>query len=194
VRSAMVLRDVTGRVRMERDLRTMAGDLERLANSDPLTGLGNRRRFMEVLALEVERADRYGRQLSLVLLDLDRFKKVNDTWGHAAGDEVLKDAARVLRSVCREIDLPARLGGEELVLLLPETDGDGARIVAERVRERIQQARHDTPDGRTFEVTASMGVASFGHGASTADALLRLADEALYAAKRGGRNRVVVAS
>jgi diguanylate cyclase (GGDEF)-like protein len=194
VRSAMVLRDVTARVRMEDDLRTMAADLERLANSDPLTGLGNRRRFMEVLALEVERADRYGRQLSLVLLDLDRFKKVNDTWGHAAGDEVLKDAARALRSVSRELDLPARLGGEELVLLLPETDGHGARVVAERVRERIRQARHDTPDGRTFRVTASMGVASFGPDAPTAETLLRLADEALYAAKRGGRNRVVVAS
>jgi diguanylate cyclase (GGDEF)-like protein len=194
VRSAMVLRDVTARVRMERDLRTMAGDLESLANSDPLTGLGNRRRFMEALTLEVERADRYGRALSLVLLDLDRFKKVNDTWGHAAGDEVLKEAARALRGVCRELDLPARLGGEELVLLLPETDAHGARIVAERVRERIQQARHDTPDGRTFRVTASMGVASLGPGTSTSDALLRLADEALYAAKHGGRNRVVVAS
>lgn len=193
VRSAMVLRDVTARVEMERDLRAMAEELERLANSDELTGLANRRCFMEALTREVERAGRYDRSLSLVLLDLDHFKKVNDTWGHAAGDDVLKEVARALRSVCRDIDLPARLGGEELVLLLPETDGEGARVVAERARERIEQARHERPDGRTFHVTASMGVVSLGSGAPTADALLQRADEALYAAKGRGRNRVMLA-
>lgn len=194
VRSAMVLRDVTARVEMERNLRTMAEELERLANSDSLTGLSNRRHFMEALGREVERSDRYGRPLSLVLLDLDHFKKVNDTWGHAAGDEVLKSTAQALRSVCRDPDLPARLGGEELVLLLPETASTGARAVAERARRRIQQTRHEAPGGETFQVTASVGVVSLGPRALTADALLQRADEALYTAKRGGRNRVVVSS
>jgi diguanylate cyclase (GGDEF)-like protein len=194
VRSALVLRDVTARVQMERDLIEMTRELERLANSDPLTGLANRRHFMEALARETERAARYGRGLSLVLLDLDHFKRVNDTWGHASGDEVLKDAARILRSVCRDLDVPARLGGEELVLLLPETDGEGARVVAERVRERIQSTRHEAPDGDSFQVTTSIGVASLGPDAPTADALLHRADEALYAAKRSGRNRVVLSA
>lgn len=194
VRSAMVLRDVTARVEMERDLRDMADELERLANSDHLTGLANRRHFIEALDREVERSDRYARPLSLVLLDLDHFKKVNDTWGHAAGDEVLRDAARAMRAVCREIDLPARLGGEEMVILLPETDAEGARVVAERVRANIRESGHVGGEGRPFHVTASVGVATRGPRAATGEALLQRADEALYAAKRGGRNRVVVAS
>lgn len=193
VRSAMVLRDVKARVAMERELRTMTEDLKRLANSDALTDLASRRHFMEALAREVERADRYGRALSLVLLDLDHFKRVNDTWGHATGDEVLKDAAFAVRAVCRDIDVPARLGGEELVILLPETDTEGARVVAERLRARLREAEHVSPDGKTFRVTASIGVASFGSDADTDKALLRRADEALYAAKRAGRNRVRLA-
>lgn len=194
VRSAMVFRDVTTRVRMEEELQATTDELRRLANSDALTGLANRRHFMEALDREVERAGRYGRALSLVLVDLDHFKKVNDTWGHAAGDEVLKDAAQALRSVCRDLDLPARLGGEELVLLLPETDGEGARVVAERARERIQATEHAGADGRAFRVTASMGVACFGEQAATVAALLQVSDEALYAAKKAGRNRVVLSS
>ncbi|HKJ01798.1 MAG TPA: GGDEF domain-containing protein, partial [Longimicrobiales bacterium] len=141
---------------------------------------------------EVERAHRYGRALSMVLLDLDYFKKVNDTHGHAAGDEVLRAAAGVLRSVCRELDLAGRLGGEELALLLPETDALGAGTVAERVRTRLEATRHRSPAGETFSVTASFGVASVGAGVETGEALLQAADEALYRAKRGGRNRVIL--
>lgn len=200
-RAALLLRDVTARDRMERELRRTHealreanAELERLANTDPLTGLANRRRFLERLDGEIERADRYERPLSLILLDLDRFKAVNDTHGHAAGDDVLRDAARVLRAVSREVDLPARIGGEEMTLLLPETDRRGARAVAERIRSAIERARHAAPDGDPFRVTASLGVASAGPGARTGAELLQRADEALYRAKEAGRNRVVMAS
>ncbi|HSW28499.1 MAG TPA: diguanylate cyclase [Longimicrobiales bacterium] len=190
-RAALLLRDVTVKERMQRELERAYADLERLARTDPLTGLANRRDFMERLEQEVERSDRYVRPLSLVSLDLDHFKSVNDTHGHAAGDEVLREAARALRSVCRDVDLAARMGGEELALLLPETDAAGARIVAERVRERIAGAAHRSPSGQAFRVTASLGVATARTGAS-GEALLQAADEALYRAKGAGRNQVVL--
>lgn len=187
-RSALLLRDVTAREKMR-------AELERLANTDVLTGLANRRNFLEVLGREMERSGRYARPLSLILLDLDYFKKVNDTHGHAAGDDVLRAAARVLRAVGRDVDLPARVGGEELAMLLPETDSPGAEIVAERVREGIQRTEHRSPAGKAFSVTASIGVASVDvTGGDTGDSLLQKADEALYRAKRGGRNRVITSS
>lgn len=190
--TALVLRDLTAQDRMERELRNASEELERLANTDPLTGLANRRHFMEVLNREIERAERYERPLSLVLLDLDHFKKVNDTHGHAAGDDVLKEAAQALLSVCRDVDLAARWGGEELALLLPETDGFGARTVAERVRERIAARGYSSPSGQAFRVTGSLGVASLSRDIATGEALLQATDEALYQAKAAGRNRVVV--
>lgn len=192
-RSALLLRDVTVQEGMRRELEKANVELERLARTDALTGLANRRRFMEALETEVERSRRYGRPLSVVLLDLDRFKQVNDAHGHAAGDAVLKEAAQALRSVCRDVDLAARIGGEELALLLPETDTHGARTVAERVRERIEDAPHRAPSGDPFRVTASLGVATADGESPGGEALLQEADEALYRAKEGGRNRVVAA-
>lgn len=191
-RSALLLRDVTIREHIQRELERAYVDLERLAHTDPLTELANRRHFMEALAREVYRADRYHHPLSIVILDLDRFKRVNDTYGHAAGDDVLRDAATALRSVCRDVDMAARLGGEEMALLLPETDLPGARIVAERVRERIATTAHRSPAGDPFRVTASFGVATARSG-TTAETLLQAADEALYRAKGAGRNRVMLA-
>jgi diguanylate cyclase (GGDEF)-like protein len=191
-RAALLLRDVTVKERIQRELERAYADLERLARTDPLTGLANRRRFMEALEQEVERLERYGRPLSLVALDLDHFKSVNDAHGHAAGDDVLREASQALRSVCRDVDLAARMGGEEFSLLLPETDVAGARIVAERVRERIAGAAHRSPAGQAFRVTASLGVATAWPGAS-GEALLQAADEALYRAKDAGRNLVVLA-
>jgi diguanylate cyclase (GGDEF)-like protein len=191
-RAVLVLRDVTVRERMRQELERAYAEVERLAQTDPLTGLANRRHFMGVLAQEVERSERYGRPLSLVALDLDHFKAVNDAHGHAAGDDVLREAARALRAVCRDVDLAARMGGEEFSLLLPETDAAGARIVAERVRERIAGKAHRAPAGQTFRVTASLGVARLRPGAS-GEALLQAADEALYRAKAAGRNQVVLA-
>ena len=191
-RAALVLRDVTVRERMRQELKRAYDEVERLARTDPLTGLANRRHFMETLEREVERSERYGRPLSLVALDMDHFKAVNDSHGHAAGDDVLREAARALRAVCRDVDTAARLGGEELALILPETDAAGARTVAERLREHIVSTAHRSPAGEAFRVTASLGVATARHGA-TGEALLQAADEALYRAKGAGRNQVALA-
>lgn len=191
-RTALLLRDVTVRERMQQDLHQANTALERLAREDSLTGLANRRHFMEILERELERSDRYGHPLALIMLDLDHFKAVNDNHGHAAGDRVLCEAARALRTVCRDVDLAARLGGEELAILLPETDAAGARIVAERARERIAAVAHTAPDGSTVRVTASFGVAAVRPGA-TSEGVLHAADEALYRAKDAGRNQVAMA-
>jgi diguanylate cyclase (GGDEF)-like protein len=200
--TALLFRDVTERRRMERELldttaelRAANEELERLANTDPLTGLANRRRFMRRLERELDRSQRYDRPLSLILLDLDGFKQVNDVHGHAVGDAVLEATADVMRSVCREVDIPARLGGEELALLVPETGMDGALALAERLRARLQERTHRDEEGMPFTVTASLGVATRGAGGrGSPDALLHRADMALYDAKNGGRNRVVVSS
>lgn len=199
--TALLLRDITERDRMEQELRDTSDalrsaneELERLANTDALTGLANRRHFMDALARELDRSQRYDRPLSLILLDLDHFKRVNDTYGHAAGDSVLKATADVMRSVCRDVDLPARLGGEELAILLPETRTGGASALAERLRERLERWDHRDEADQPFTVTASVGVATReGHDRGSADGFLQRADAALYRAKAGGRNRVAMA-
>lgn len=162
--------------------------------TDELTGLSNRRGFDDALSLEIERARRFGTKLGIVLLDLDDFKQINDTYGHQQGDGVLRDVARVLRETAREIDYPVRYGGEEMAVLLPETDVDGALRFAERLRERIaalQIARLDAPG--TLRVTASCGVAAMPDVAADAAGLVAAADTALYEAKRGGKNKSVPA-
>jgi diguanylate cyclase (GGDEF)-like protein len=173
--------------------RWHASELERLSRTDSLTGLLNRRRFLEMCEREQIRAARYGRPLSLVLVDLDHFKQVNDTHGHAAGDQVLVEVARVLRSGVRDVDLVARYGGEEFAVLLPDTGRAGAEEVAARCLRLIES----TPilvDSQRLDVTASMGVAAIPHErAKRVEDLIRLADDALYRAKREGRNRVVAA-
>lgn len=197
-RSVLVLRDITDRVRIDKELREATaalekvnGELERRANTDGLTGLANRRHFLEVLDREIERSDRYGRPMALIMLDLDHFKRVNDNYGHAAGDSVLKAAAAALHRVSRDTDLPARLGGEELALLLPETHVEGAAQVAERLRTLIAAERHLSPHGTDFSVTSSFGVAAHMAGDGEAVDLMQRADEALYKAKANGRDRVV---
>jgi len=160
--------------------------------TDDLTGLSNRRAFDDALAGEIERSKRFGSELGLVLIDLDNFKHVNDTYGHQQGDIVLREVSRVLRESSREIDHPARYGGEELALVLPGTDLEGAYNLAERVRERIAGLRISRTDGGgAITITASCGVAAVPHTAAEERALLAAADAALYEAKRQGKNTSV---
>ena len=166
--------------------------VERQAVTDELTGLFNRRRFQEAMATEVERSKRFGQPVGLVLLDLDDFKAVNDTYGHQQGDLVLREVARVLRETSREIDEPARYGGEELAVVLPGTDLEGAYNLAERVRAGIEELALPLLDGEgTLGVTASFGVATLPGSADDMRELVAAADEALYRAKRAGKNRTV---
>ena len=166
--------------------------VERQAVTDELTGLFNRRRFQEAMATEVERSKRFGQPVGLVLLDLDDFKAVNDTYGHQQGDLVLREVARVLRETSREIDEPARYGGEELAVVLPGTDLEGAYNLAERVRAGIEELALPLLDGDgTLWVTASFGVATLPGSADDMRELVAAADEALYRAKRAGKNRTV---
>ena len=165
--------------------------LERMVEHDPLTGAYNRARFDKVLSEERARCERHAEHtFSVALMDLDHFKRVNDNYGHLCGDEVLKGFAKLVEAGIREIDTFARWGGEEFILLMPETDAEGARVLAERLRVEVEGHRFDCSgiDG-PGRVTASMGVAQFRCGES-GDVLTARADEALYRAKSGGRNRV----
>jgi diguanylate cyclase (GGDEF)-like protein len=170
--------------------------VERQAATDELTGLFNRRRFQEVIEREVERTKRFGQELGLVMLDIDNFKAINDTHGHQQGDVVLREVAKVLRDSAREIDEPARYGGEELAVVLPGTDLEGAFALAERVRQGIESL--ELPllgnGGQQLRVTASFGVAALPGSAVDLRGLIAAADEALYEAKRTGKNKTVRAA
>ncbi|MDR5683483.1 MAG: sensor domain-containing diguanylate cyclase [Armatimonadota bacterium] len=161
-------------------------ELERMALTDSLTGLANHRALHQMLQRELAQAARYTYPVALLLLDLDGFKQVNDLFGHMYGDEVLRQVARMMTEVSRGMDLPARLGGEEFVLVLPRAPKLAALQVAERLRRRIEDAAREAE----MRLSASVGVAVFPDDASTPDALLRAADEAMYRAKRAGGNRV----
>jgi diguanylate cyclase (GGDEF)-like protein/PAS domain S-box-containing protein len=161
--------------------------LQTLATTDALTGLHNHRAFQERLVEEIMRSERYKTPLSLILLDVDDFKRYNDTFGHPAGDEVLHRLADILREHGRTHDLAARYGGEEFVLLTPHTDLDGATVLAERCRAAIERVPWPARS-----ITASFGIASLGEGITTGRNLIACADQALYAAKASGRNRVSV--
>ena len=165
--------------------------VKRQAVTDELTGLFNHRRFQEVMAIEVERARRYGHEMGLIMLDIDDFKQVNDTYGHLQGDLVLREVARVLKLSSREIDEPARYGGEEMAVALPQTDLEGAFQFAERVRKAVEALEFSVPSGASvLKVTASFGVASLAAADhADKDALVAAADAALYQAKRAGKNR-----
>lgn len=175
-----------------RPLVRMLGDFRNVASqavTDPLTGIANRRSFDEELALEWRRAERVGETLSLVLLDIDNFKRVNDTHGHQQGDAVLREVAAVLRAGVRQVDLAARYGGEEFALVLPETTLADAVTVAERLRGAVERIGIELEDGTTLPVTASFGVAEKSDRERGED-LVAAADESLYEAKRAGKNRV----
>jgi diguanylate cyclase (GGDEF)-like protein len=185
----------TGRrmVDLQMELIAAREALRDQATKDPLTGLPNRRTLVEALDRELERSRRVGAACAVVFVDLDHFKRVNDTHGHAAGDAVLRAAASALRATLRPYDAVGRFGGEEFVIVLPGCDAAGAPAAAERLRASI--AGTAVPVGETtLRVTCSLGVAVGGAGAECdRDALLAAADAALYDAKKSGRDRVVVA-
>ncbi len=166
-----------------------AQETQRESITDGLTGLVNFRYFQTALGKEIERATRYGRPLSLLMLDLDHFKRVNDEYGHPRGDAVLVELARRLREQVREVDTIARYGGEEMIVVLPETDLGGAQVVAERVCHAVRDVAFADGDEEPLAITVSAGIAAFPAHGATADVLVRSADEALYAAKRAGRDQ-----
>jgi diguanylate cyclase (GGDEF)-like protein len=180
-------------------LKYMSGDnieanyheeIYRLMTMDALTQTHNRRYFNEALEREYNRSLRYRRALSLILFDIDHFKQINDTYGHVAGDSVLRQLSLVVKPRLRQQDVLARVGGEEFAVLLPEVDLQGARVAAEKVRKLVEGARF-LVDNKEFGCTVSIGVTTFDARVQSPAMLYEMADKNLYAAKTGGRNRVV---
>jgi diguanylate cyclase (GGDEF)-like protein len=167
----------------------MADELKAHARTDELTNLPNFRAFRERIDLEVERAARYPEHFGILVLDLDRFKKYNDTYGHLAGNDALQRIARVIREAVRTVDFPARYGGEEFAVIVPQIDVATLSAIAERIRESVEAM--PAPAGGA-KVTVSIGAAIYPADGTAVDVLFRAADERLYAAKEGGRNRAVV--
>jgi diguanylate cyclase (GGDEF)-like protein len=166
-------------------------ELEQLAITDGLTGLYNHRHFQEKLSSELRRLRRFSDPLSLLLVDIDFFKKVNDSYGHPAGDEILRGVAKIIRGTVRHIDIPARYGGEEFAAILLGTNRDGARKMAERLRRAVTENRCSV-NGKDLTVTVSIGSATSPSDAETHEQIIEKADQALYHAKRTGRNRCVL--
>jgi diguanylate cyclase (GGDEF)-like protein len=178
--------EIDRRRALEEQLRTMA-------ETDPLTGIFNRRYFTGTAEREVKRALRYGQKLSLMILDLDHFKQVNDRFGHARGDEVLQSVVAIIQDGLREVDVLARLGGEEFGVLLPNTELEAAETAAERIRHAVESYEQRLA-GSLPTVTVSIGVAELRHEDGGLDTLYKRTDDALYAAKERGRNQTAVAS
>jgi two-component system cell cycle response regulator len=189
-----VVRAAVTAVHRAKMLETTIADnrrLEMLAQTDPLTKVLNRRALVERLSSEMERVRRYNAMLSLLLIDLDHFKAINDTYGHLAGDDVLSEVASLLQRGVRAVDVVARYGGEEFVVILPETAPGGAAAFAERLRELIEGHTFAEKRGGPIRLTTSIGVASFpAFGVDAVDDLFAASDQALYRAKAEGRNRV----
>jgi len=175
-----------------RELERLNGILEERSIRDGLTGLFNHRYFYEILHRDYKLAERCDSDIAVVLLDLDHFKSINDTYGHPCGDAILKETAALLRGLVRRTDLVARYGGEEFAIILPDTGLEGAKVTAEHVRHGIE--KHVFRKGKTVvRITASIGlVARHAHRTSSPEELVNGADKALYQAKSGGRNRIIV--
>jgi diguanylate cyclase (GGDEF)-like protein len=203
----IVNQDITSRKREEQELlhaksalevanRELHRALEReqvMARTDDLTGVNNRRHFLDLATREFAVAQRYQHPLSVLLIDVDHFKQVNDTFGHQVGDAILKRVAQIAREYLRDADVLARYGGEEFIVSLPNTDAHGAFIAAEHIRRAIAERGMQTGN-EPVRVTISAGVAEISGKEDTLDRLIQRADQALYTAKTAGRNRTVVFS
>ena len=165
-------------------------ETERMAVTDGLTGLYNHKEFQKRLAEEVERGTRYGKEFALLMMDIDHFKIFNDTHGHPVGDAILKEIVKITKKCIRTVDIAARYGGEEFAIILPETNAEGAKTVAERIRQSISDSPFQTPGGHLAHLSVSIGISLFPADASKREELIVAADEALYFAKNGGRNRI----
>ncbi|MBO1518607.1 sensor domain-containing diguanylate cyclase [Oceanisphaera pacifica] len=176
--------DITDRILLEKKLET-------LANIDALTNISNRRHFYEGATLELKRALRYQHPLAILMFDIDHFKRVNDTYGHDGGDAVLKQLASTVHSSLRDLDVFARFGGEEFIVLLPEISPEQVALVAERLRQKVAELQINLPSGETASITISIGVAMLTPDDKLLEHLIKKADLALYQAKEQGRNRVV---
>ncbi len=172
-------------------LQAQSDELKAMAETDTLTELNNRRKLLRLLDTEIQRSKRYGKPLFLVMIDIDRFKGFNDTYGHQAGDQILKTLGKLLKTSCRTIDTPGRLGGEEFLVVLPETDIEAAAIYAERVRSLVERLGERLRKRYPLHVlTISVGITSFNHDRDDLDSFVHRADNAMYSAKNRGRNRV----
>jgi two-component system, cell cycle response regulator len=189
------LREAMARTeRALQELQRTNEKLEYMAATDPLTGAANRRRFIERVEAEIALARRNGAPFSLLALDLDHFKAINDSYGHQAGDQVLQRFVKKCVDAIRPYDGVARVGGEEFMVLLPQVASDTARAIGERIRAAVASTPFDTGDGKPIEVTVSVGISEFGRDGETIDAIFRKADERLYQAKHLGRNCVIASA
>ncbi|MBY6188274.1 diguanylate cyclase [Marinobacter hydrocarbonoclasticus] len=189
--AALILYDVSVQAADRRQLASANEKLERLSQIDPLTGLANRRQWERALEQEFQRCRRYQPPSCLLVVDVDHFKKVNDEYGHAAGDQVLNELGNLLAHSLRKTDIVARYGGEEFVVLLTETRIEQGRMLAERLREAVEAMVLKVP--QTLSITVSIGLCSYHHELSSSQTWFEAADKALYLAKQNGRNRLEVA-
>jgi diguanylate cyclase (GGDEF)-like protein len=187
----VVIYDVTDVAINRRQLQASNLELQKLSSTDRLTGLCNRGHWEEALKVEYVRHGRYGHATSLIMFDIDHFKRVNDTYGHQVGDQVIQRVADVLRELVRDADIAGRYGGEEFAVLLPDTDKAGGAMLAERLRKVVEEQTVESEAG-SVRFTISLGVADLGYPTDDYKQLIEWADQALYASKRGGRNRVTV--
>jgi len=184
---------IAGEIALALDRAYWMRRTEILSITDELTGLFNHRRFLQIMEHEFGRAQRYKSQLCLLMLDIDRFKLLNDTYGHPQGDRMLKELSKILNATVRESDMVARYGGEEFAIVLPSTDPEGGKATAERIRVAVEKKSFPNPGNPPLRMTVSLGVASFdGQNLKTYQELIKRADVALYRAKDQGRNRTIV--
>jgi diguanylate cyclase (GGDEF)-like protein/PAS domain S-box-containing protein len=183
-------RDITERKRSEEEKHRLIATLEHLSRTDGLTGLMNRRALSEILTYELDRARRHASPLSLVLCDIDGFKEINDTYGHDVGDRVLQTISATLKTLLRKTDTAGRYGGDEFMLILPETPRKGAENLTGKLLSAVQDADLNLPDGKPHRLSMSIGIAEPLENEDSIDSVIKRADDAMYASKLGGRNRV----
>jgi len=183
-------RDITFRKKEEEEKEALIKTLNHLSTTDSLTGLLNRRALNDMLQHEIERASRYEKDLSMIICDVDLFKHINDTYGHTTGDRALTAVSEVLRQALRKSDILGRYGGDEFMIILPETSLTGAQSLAEKVRAAVEGLNLELPGNKRIGLTISIGVASCCMTEDNLDTLVSLADAALYRSKESGRNKI----